>query len=103
MSKRKRLRSLIRHFQENGVKILLENPGNMRELVQILAFRLQSRIDFTQMRVVPGRFVARDFRHLESDLVLQAPIQAEADSEQKRIFSARANTAMARPPMATSQ
>jgi hypothetical protein len=86
MSKRKRLRLLIRNFHENGLKFLLENPGNIHDLLQLLDVQLLPRIDFTQMHVVPGRFVGRDFRHIESDLVLQAPIRAEAGSEQRRIF-----------------
>jgi hypothetical protein len=75
MSKRKRLRWLVRNFQENGLKFVLENPGNARELLQLLHFQLLPRIDFANMRVVRGNYVGRDYRHLESDLVLQAPIK----------------------------
>ena len=71
MSNRKRLRLLVRHFHENGLKFVLENPGNVHDLLQLLGVQLLPRIDFSRMRVVPGRFVGRDYRHLESDLVLR--------------------------------
>ena len=64
MSNRKRLRLLVRHFHENGLKFVLENPGNVRDLLQLLGVSLLPRIDFSHMQVVPGRFVGRDYRHL---------------------------------------
>ena len=85
MSKRKRLRLLVRHFHENGLKFALENPGNVHDLLQMLEVPLLPRIDFTQMRVVPGRFVGRDYRHLESDLVLQAPIRPRPGEKHRHI------------------
>ena len=85
MSTRKRLRLLVRHFHENGLKFMLENPSNVRDLLQLLGVQLLPRIDFSHMRVVPGRFVGRDYRHLESDLVLQAPVQARPGSKQRQI------------------
>lgn len=86
MSKRKRLRLLIRHFQENGLKFVLENPGNVRDLLQLVHFQLAPRIDFTNMRVARGHFVGRDYRHLESDLVLQAPIRPGPASMHRQII-----------------
>ena len=72
---RQRLRRLVRHFPENGLKVLLENPGNVRDLLQLLAVPVVPRIDFAQMQVEPAQFVQRDFRHLESDVVLRAPLR----------------------------
>jgi hypothetical protein len=72
---RQRLRRLVRNCPENGLKVLLENSGNVRELLQILAVALAPRIDFTRMRVEPARYVQRDYRHLESDVVLSAPLR----------------------------
>jgi hypothetical protein len=86
MSKHKRLRLLVRHFHENGLKFLLENPGNTRDLLQLLEVKLLPRLDITQMRVVLGRFVQRDFRHLESDLVLQVPVRPRAGSKPRHIL-----------------
>jgi hypothetical protein len=86
MPNRKRLRLLVRHFHENGLKLLLENAGNVRELLQLLDVQLLPRIDFSQMRVVPGRFVQRDYRHLESDLVLQVPVRPRSGGKQRQIL-----------------
>jgi hypothetical protein len=83
---RKRLRLLVRHFHENGLKFLLENPGNVRDLLRLLDVKLVPRIDFAHMRVVPGRFVQRDYRHLESDLVLQAPVKAGGKQRQVLLY-----------------
>src|SRR5262245_48326048 len=69
------LERLIRHFHENGLKVLLEHPANVHDLLQILQVRLVPRIDFSRMRVESAHFVERDFSHLESDLVLQAPLR----------------------------
>jgi hypothetical protein len=83
---RKRLRLLVRNFQENGLKLLLENSGNVREVLQVLDVQLLPRIDFTQMRVVPGRFVQRDYRHLESDIVLQVPVRPRPGGKPRQIL-----------------
>jgi hypothetical protein len=69
------LRRLIRNFPENGLKLMLETPGNVHDLLQILQVRLVPRIDFGQMRVEAAHFVQPDYSHLESDLVLQAPLR----------------------------
>jgi hypothetical protein len=75
MRDRERLERLIRNFPENGLKVLLEHPANVHDLLQILQVRLVPRIDFGRMRVEPAHFVERDYSHLESDVVLQAPLR----------------------------
>ncbi len=70
----RRIQRIIRHFPENGLKVLLEDPHNVRELLDMLEAALSQRIDFAAMRVSPSRFVHRDYRHLEADVVLQAPL-----------------------------
>jgi hypothetical protein len=74
---RQRLRRLVRHLPENGLKVLLENPGNVRDLLHLLAVPVVPRIDFTHMQVEPAQFVQRDYHHLESDVVLRAPLRVE--------------------------
>jgi hypothetical protein len=86
MPDRERLEWLARHFHENGFKFLLENPGNVRDLLHLLEVQLLPRIDFDRMRVVPGRFVQRDYRHLEADLVLQAPVKPGPGSKAPQIL-----------------
>jgi hypothetical protein len=67
---------LVRHFPENGLKLMLENAGNVHDLLRLLRVRAADRIDFGRMRVEPAHFVQRDYRHLESDVVLSAPLRA---------------------------
>jgi hypothetical protein len=55
--------------------VLLENPGNVRDLLRLLGVPVVPRIDFTRMQVEPAQFVQRDYRHLESDVVLRAPLR----------------------------
>ena len=71
---RKRLEQLVRQFKENGVKVLLEHPENVRELIGILSGSWRDRIDFDRMGLVKTTFIRRDFRHVESDIVLIAPL-----------------------------
>jgi hypothetical protein len=71
---RKRLEQLVRQFKENGVKLLLEHPENVRELIGILSGSWRDRIDFDRMGLVKTTFIRRDFRHVESDVVLTAPL-----------------------------
>jgi hypothetical protein len=51
---RQHLRRLVRHFPENGLKVLLENPGNVRDLLQLLDVQVVPRIDFTHMQTGQG-------------------------------------------------
>jgi hypothetical protein len=70
---RSRVEQIIRHFRENGLKLLLQNPGNARDLMALTATRLLDRLDFARMRVDPTTYIAADYRHLASDLVLRVP------------------------------
>jgi hypothetical protein len=70
-----RLRQIFRQFPQNGMKLLLSEPANVRELLALAEAPLLSRIDFSGMKVEPTDFVTRDFRHVESDLVLSAPLR----------------------------
>jgi hypothetical protein len=72
---RERQRQLARHFQENGLKMMLENAGNVHDTLRILGVKAVPRIDFAHMTVEPVHFVERDYRHIESDIVLKAPLR----------------------------
>lgn len=76
MPAKRRIDRMVRHFKENGLRVLLEAPGNVRDLLELLQVHLRQRIDFDQMRVSPTRFVQRDFRHREADIVLVAPLRS---------------------------
>jgi hypothetical protein len=75
MVDRKRLEPFVRHFPENGLKVLLEMPGNVHDVMQILQVRALPRIDFGRMTVDRTHYVQRDYRHIESDVVLKAPLR----------------------------
>jgi len=72
-----RLLRLVRNFNQNGLKVLLETPANVRDLLRMLAPQYVDLIDFDHMKAEPADFVGRDFRHLESDLILRAPVRVK--------------------------
>ncbi len=69
-----RIREIIRRFKENGMKLLLENPGNAQDFLAILETDVVQWIDFPRMQVLRTTFVKRDWRHVEADVVLRAPL-----------------------------
>lgn len=71
------LRKLVRNFPENGPKLLLENPANVRDLLKLLHEPLVDAIDFSAMSVERTHFVQPDYRHVAVDLLLKAPLHAE--------------------------
>src|SRR5581483_5230077 len=66
---------LVRNFAENSVKFLLLNSENAREALALMDPGHAALIDFARMEVLPTTFVAPDFRHLETDLLLRAPMR----------------------------
>ena len=73
-ARRKRLLELIRQFKENGIKMLLEHAESVRELLELLGYDKADRIDFERLEFLKTTFIQRDFRHVESDIVLVAPL-----------------------------
>ena len=70
----KRLKNFVRNFKENGVKMMLEHPRNVREMLEIISRDWAARIDFSKLEHDQTTYVRRDFRHIESDLVFRAPL-----------------------------
>ena len=79
-----RILEIVRHFRENGLKILLQNPGNARDLLSLSRTKLLDHIDFSRMSVDPTTYVASDYRHLASDLVLRAPFRSRPGKRSSR-------------------
>jgi hypothetical protein len=71
---RARIREIIRRFPENGLKLLLEDPRNVADLLHLTGSALIGRIDFDRLELVRTTFVTRDYRNVEADLVLRAPL-----------------------------
>ncbi len=77
---------LVRNFKENGLRLLLETPANVREFLAVSAPSYLRIIDFNGMRTEPTDFITRDFRHVESDLVLRAPARKSVARGLREIF-----------------
>jgi hypothetical protein len=71
--KKSRRKAMVRHFPENGMKLLLEHPRKVRDLFALTEDEVVPLIDFQRLKRVRGTFVTRDYRHVESDLLLTAP------------------------------
>jgi len=82
-----RLRQLVRQFPENGLKLLLENPANARDLLQLTEATEVRLIDFDRLTVARTTFVGRDYRHVEADVVLTAPVKRGAGSRSRRLIT----------------
>ncbi len=72
---RARTVSDVRHFRENGLKFVLEQGGNVRDLLALAGAPHLDRLDFGRMKVERTTFVAADYRHLTSDLVVTIPLR----------------------------
>src|SRR5262245_25068927 len=83
---RARIEEIVRHFPQNGMKLLLQNPANVRDLLTVAGGRWARLIDFNRIRLVPATFVQRDFRHVESDVVLLAPLRRAEGSRTRTLL-----------------
>jgi hypothetical protein len=80
------LKKLVRNFPENGPKLLLENPANVRDLLMLLHEPSVDAIDFAAMTVERTHFVQPDYRHVAVDLLLKAPFRGETATESIFIY-----------------
>jgi hypothetical protein len=70
----RRIRELVRQFKENGMKMMLEDQANVRDVLGLLDVAWRDDIDFRQLDQVKTTFIRRDYRHLASDLIFTAPL-----------------------------
>jgi hypothetical protein len=75
----------IREFEERGTLWLLEDPENLRGLLQILEPELVERLDFARARRINRSFVPADLQKQESDLVYAVPFR-EGDGREVWIY-----------------
>src|SRR6516165_9964438 len=80
------LKELVRNFPENGPKLLLENPANVRDLLVLLREPAVPDIDFAAMTVERSHFVQPDYRHVALDVLLKAPFRAGAAQPSESLF-----------------
>src|SRR5262245_38370115 len=57
------------------MKLLLQEPANVHDLLRLTGSDLVDQIDFCHLTPDPTTFVQRDYHHLESDVVLRAPLK----------------------------
>jgi hypothetical protein len=69
-----RVREIVRQFPENGLKQVLINPGNVRDLLTLAKATMLPRLDLGDMQVDPTTYVTAEYRHVSSDLVLTLPL-----------------------------
>jgi hypothetical protein len=80
------LKKLVRNFPENGPKLLLENPANVRDLLAIVHEPVVENIDFTAMTVERTHFVQPDYEHVTFDFLLKAPLNISEPGSPEGIF-----------------
>ncbi len=85
MARTRRNREIIRQFPENGLKLLLENAGNVRDLLAIADPPERQFIDFNKLTQERTTFVSRDYRHVEADIVLRAPVLRQFLSDARQM------------------
>jgi hypothetical protein len=68
------------------MKLLLEDPANVRDLLNLQDPSLAARIDFSAMRLVPTSFIGRDFRNVESDILLTAPLLRQGTAREAVVW-----------------
>ncbi len=80
------IRELVRNFKENGMKMLLEHPANVRDVLRLADVRWFDQIGFDQLEQIKTTFIRRNYRHLQSDIVLTAPLSGEGRAVRKLLI-----------------
>lgn len=80
------LRKLVRNFPENGPKLLLEHPFNIRDLLMLLREKRAEWIDFAAMTIERTHFVKPHFEHVALDLLFKAPFHVASSGPLRSIF-----------------
>jgi hypothetical protein len=70
-----KLQQIVRQFSENGLKLLLENPRNVVDLLGLSVPDIVQMIEPGRLKTIQTTFVGSDYRHVESDVVLVAPLR----------------------------
>ncbi len=81
-----RVLQIVRQFWENAIKLLLEDPKNVRDLLALCGADIVKRIDLGRVKLVQTTFVERDYRHVESDVVLLAPLRRRKGERTARVL-----------------
>jgi hypothetical protein len=85
-TRRARIRELVRHFKENGMKLMLEHPANVRDVLRLADVPWFEEIEFERIQEIKTTFIRRNYRHLQSDIVLTAPLSGSGLAERKLLI-----------------
>jgi predicted transposase YdaD len=81
-----RIEQFVRNFTENAMKLLLEHSANVHDLLALGRAEVLDLIDFARMKPAGKSFVARDYRHIEADVVLTAPLRRKGRSSGESVL-----------------
>ena len=56
-----RVLQIVRQFWKNAIKLLLENPKNVRDLLALAGADVVKRIDLSRVELIRTTFVERDY------------------------------------------
>jgi putative YhgA-like transposase len=76
---------IVRHFRENGLKLLLQHPAHARDLLTLGGYDHVAAIDFGRLGVDPTTYMAADYRHVSADLVLTAPFRGRQGKQRRSV------------------
>jgi hypothetical protein len=81
-----RVREFVRHFPENGMKLLLQTPANVRDLLALGGVGVLGQLDLERMTIDPTSYVAADYRHAASDVVLSVPRRSARSRKRRALW-----------------
>jgi hypothetical protein len=67
----------LRQFPDRAIRLMLEHPQNLRELVAEVLPELVDGFDFSRVEPVSREFLMEDWRRRESDLLFRVPFRSD--------------------------
>lgn len=81
-----RVREFVRHFPENGMKLLLQTPANVHDLLTLGEVGVLDQLDLERMTIDPTTYVSADYRHAASDVVLSVPRRTPRSRKKRTLW-----------------
>jgi hypothetical protein len=77
---------VIREFNDRGTLWLLEDPANLRDLVQVLEPTLAAQLDITRAERINRSFIPADLQKEESDIIFRVPFQSGTEQHSMEVL-----------------
>ncbi len=61
-----RIREIVRNFPENGLKLLLEDPSNLRDVLMLDQYAHVGQLDFDHVKLDRTTYIQPDFRRIRA-------------------------------------